>query len=77
MTDSFIEFGECGNYRGALQLKVEGGKFFWCVSCDIDESQWAEIPKYVWIVLSGYHADTAATRNRKPPDPELKTWDGQ
>jgi len=55
-----IQFDECANYRGALQAKSEGGKFFWRVDCDFDEEAWHEIPEYLWIALLRFHAKTAA-----------------
>ena len=52
-----IEFYECANYRGPLQAKEEGGKFFWRVDCDFEETDWSEIPAELWAALKKYHED--------------------
>ena len=57
-----IEFCECANYRGLLQVKEEGGKFFWRVACSFEETQWSEIPAELWAVLKKHHDDTADQR---------------
>lgn len=49
-----IEFYECANYRGPLQAKEEGGKFFWRVDCDFEETDWSEIPAELWAALKKY-----------------------
>lgn len=59
-----IEFCECANYRGAPQAKEEGGKFFWRVTCDVEEEQWSEIPAYLWAALQQHRGETAD--GRKP-----------
>lgn len=61
-----IEFYECSNYRGPLQAKEEGGKFFWRVDCDFEETEWNEIPAELWAALKKYHDDTAEQRKPQP-----------
>ena len=63
-----FEFYECSNYRGNLQVKEENGKFFWRVSCQIDQEYqfWHEIPVELGLALKQYHTDTA--EQRKPSD---------
>lgn len=63
-----IEFFECSNYRGPLQAKEENGKFFWRVDCDLEETQWSEIPADLWTALKKYHDDTADQRKPQPDD---------
>ena len=63
-----IEFYECANYRGPLQAKEEGGRFFWRVDCDFEETAWSEIPAELWAALKKYHEDTAEQRKPAPED---------
>lgn len=65
-----IEFNECANYRGALQAKEEGGKFFWQVACDLGEESWSEIPAELWAALKKYHDETAEQRMDRAEDDE-------
>lgn len=67
-----IEFYECANYRGPLQVKEDGGKFFWRVDCDFEEMTWVEIPAYLWSALAKYHAETAESRKPEPDDDDLE-----
>jgi hypothetical protein len=46
-----------GNYRGCLEAKAEGKKFFARVDCDVNEEPWEEIPKYLYAALARYHID--------------------
>ena len=57
-----IEFPNCSNYRGHLQAKSDGEKFFWRVDCDVDEEEWKEIPAYLWVSLKKYHDEIAEQR---------------
>ena len=53
-----IKFKDVSNYRGELQAKVEDGKCFWRVSCDVDEDEpWREMPRYLWDALEKHHAE--------------------
>jgi len=63
-----IEFYECSNYRGPLQVKEDGGKFFWRVDCDFGETEWSEIPAELYAALKKYHDDTAEQRKPVPED---------
>ena len=70
---TMIEFYECANYRGPLRAKEEGGKYFWCVDCDLfdDETRWTEIPAALWRALKKYHDDTAEQRISEGDDRKL------
>lgn len=53
-------FKRVSNYRGELQIKKEGIKFFWRVSCNVDDGdeedeKWLEIPWYLWDALVTHH----------------------
>lgn len=51
-----IEFDECGNYRGCLQIKEDELKCYWRVDCDVDEIvEWHEIPRSLYDELVRFH----------------------
>ena len=65
-----IEFPNCSNYRGHLQARSDGEKFFWRVNCDVDEEDWKEIPAYLWVSLKKYHDEIAEhARLARPHQP--------
>lgn len=41
---------DAGNYYGALMVKQEGDKYFWCVE-NYDGNHWTEIPKPLYLAL--------------------------
>jgi hypothetical protein len=51
-----------------LQVKEDGGKFFWRVDCDFEETEWSEIPAELYAALKKYHDDTAEQRKPVPED---------
>ena len=50
-----ISFTDVSNYRGELQAKKEGGKYWWRVDSEIDEEEWMEIPEYLFSSLAEFH----------------------
>lgn len=63
-----IEFYECANYRGPLQVQKTDDKFFWRVDCELDYQQWLEIPAYLGEALFRYHEETAEQRKPRPEE---------
>ena len=55
-----IDFMDCSNYRGCVQEKEDGGKYYWRVECDEyedDNEGWTEIPYYLHKALTFFHKE--------------------
>ena len=52
-----LEMG-VSNYRGALQIKEDSGKYYWAVECDMDDEaewEWEEIPESLYREMVKFH----------------------
>ena len=45
-----IRIGDIGNHYGGLEVKEEGGKYFWGIE-NYDGTYWEEISKFTYTVL--------------------------
>lgn len=55
MVSKTLSFEDCCNYRGCLEIKIEeNGQCFWRVGCDVESSQWVEIPRGVFLKLEAF-----------------------
>ena len=48
--DKKMDIGEIGNYYGCLQVKEEGGEYFWAIE-NWDGHYWEKIPKALYDEL--------------------------
>ena len=51
-----IEFDECSNYRGGLQVRHNGEVYWWRVYCDVNDEHWHRITKSLGEALFRHHA---------------------
>jgi hypothetical protein len=45
--------GTIGNYYGNLEVKQEGGRFYWGIE-NYDNCWWEEIPEYLFVALNRF-----------------------
>lgn len=48
--------GDIGNYYGGLEVKQEGGKFFWSIE-NYDGCFWQEIPESLFTALINFNSN--------------------
>lgn len=58
-----MQIGEICNYYGGLEVKEEGGRFYWAIE-NHDGHDWEQIPQYLYDALVKYESE------RLIPEPE-------
>ena len=56
--DGVYIIGETHNIYGGAEVKNEGDKYYWQVSCEINGDNWQEIPKYLYVALMTFEAES-------------------
>lgn len=56
--DGVYLIGESHNIYGGVEAKTEGDKYYWQVSCVVNGDKWQEIPKYLYVALMTFEAES-------------------
>lgn len=58
LNDGIYDVGSISNRSGGLEVRKDGDKHYWQVACRSSGDNWQEIPKYLYVALTTFKAES-------------------